>query len=406
MATKDVAVTGLGLVTPGGVGVDTGWDAVTNGKPAAAIDPSLDGCPVQIYCRVPGFDADELLGSRKSRRMDPVTQLAVVAAREAIQDAGLDPLTWDGARVAVVLGCGAGGLTTLHEQYGLFTQKGPGQVSPLLLPKQLLNMVAGIVSIEFNTAGPSLVTTTACASGTTAIGLARDLLNLDRCDIAIAGASEAWIAPVYMSAFAKMKALSQRHDDPATASRPFDADRDGFVAGEGAGILILERLADARARNAHVRALVMGYGASSDGHHITSPHPEGLGAQAAVHAALKDAGATPGDVAHINAHGTATRQNDLAEATMLERTFPHRPYVTSTKGVTGHLLGAAGAVEAAFTVLTVEQGLIPPTANLHTMDPDIHINVPTTSISARVPFALSNSFGFGGHNAVLAITPP
>ncbi|RPE39186.1 3-oxoacyl-[acyl-carrier-protein] synthase II [Streptomyces sp. Ag109_O5-1] len=402
----DVAVTGLGLVTPGGIGVEASWDAITNGKPTAAIDPSLDGCPVRISSLVPGFDADELFGARRALRMDRVTQLAVAAVNEALQDAGLDPRTWDGARVAVVLGSGQGGITTLDEQYALFAERGAKAISPLLLPKHLINMVAGVVSIEFNAAGPSLVTATACASGTTAIGMARDLLILDRCDIAVAGGSEGRLTPLYMSGFAQMKALSRRHDDPAAASRPFDADRDGFVAGEGAGILILERIADAQARKARIRGLITGYGASSDALHITSPHPEGAGAQSAVLAALRDAGATPGDVAHINAHGTATRQNDLAESVMLERNFPHHPYVTSTKGVTGHLLGAAGAVEAAFTVLAVEQGITPPTANLQTLDSDIHLNVPTTAVSTPVPLALSNSFGFGGHNAVLAIAPP
>jgi 3-oxoacyl-[acyl-carrier-protein] synthase II len=405
MRTTDVAVTGLGLITPCGLGVEAGWAAVTTGKPTAALDPELAGSPVRISCRVPDFDPEHLLGARRALRLDRFTQFGLVAAREAIEDAGLDPASWDGARVAVVLGCADGGPGTVEAQHAVLKDRGPGQVSPLLVPMQLPNMLAGQVAIEYHARGPSLVTATACASGTTAIGLARDLLLLDRCDIVLTGGAEAMVTPLVMAGFAQMRALSTRHEDPEGASRPFDADRDGFVAGEGAGVLVLERTEDARARKARVRARVVGYGTSTDARHITSPHPDGSVAEVAVRTALRDAGAAPRDVAHVNAHGTATPQNDLAESAMLERVLPHAPHVASTKGVTGHLLGASGAVEAVFTVLSVERQLVPPTANLHTLDPRIPLDVRPTAVPGPIGLALSNSFAFGGHNAVLAIAP-
>ncbi|MEV4616638.1 beta-ketoacyl-[acyl-carrier-protein] synthase family protein [Kitasatospora sp. NPDC049258] len=406
MAGIDVAVTGLGLVTPAGIGTAASWAAVRAGRPTAALDPALEGNPVRISCRVPDWDPGQLLGGRRAHRLDRFTQFALVAAREAIADAGLDPQTWDGARVGVVLGCADGGPGTVEAQHRVLVEESPSRVSPLLLPMQLPNMLAGQTAIEFGATGPNLVVATACASGATAIGTARDLLLLDRCDVVVAGGSEAMITPLVMAGFAQMGALSRREDDPATASRPFDLDRDGFVAGEGAGVLILERAADARARGARIRARIAGYGATADAHHMTSPHPQGLGVERAVRTALADAGAGVGDVQHVNAHGTATPLNDLAEARMLRRTLTGDPLVTSTKGVTGHLLGAAGAIEAVFTVLSIEQQLVPPTANLHTLDPEVEIKVATEETGTRIELALSTSLGFGGQNAVLAVAAP
>lgn len=403
MSGIDVAVTGLGLVTPGGVGVGPSWAAVCAGRPAAALDPALEDNVVRISCRVPGFDADELLGARRAHRLDPFVQFALVAAREAVADAGLDPRTWDGARVGVVLGCADGGPGTVEAQHHVLRERGAAKVSPLLLPMQLPNMLAGQTAMEFGATGPNLVVATACASGTTAIGTARDLLALDRCDIVLAGGSEAMVTPLVMAGFAQMGALSGRSDDPAAASRPFDADRDGFVAGEGAGVLVLERTADARARGAGVRARIAGYGASADAHHMTRPHPEGAGMEQALRAALADADAVPADVRHVNAHGTSTPLNDLVEAAAIGRVLPDGPLVTSTKGVTGHLLGAAGAVEAVFSVLAVEQGLVPPTANLDRLDPRMNIKVADAPTGTPMELALSNSCGFGGQNATLAI---
>ncbi|HWH01658.1 MAG TPA: beta-ketoacyl-[acyl-carrier-protein] synthase family protein [Pilimelia sp.] len=403
MAGAAVAVTGLGLVCPAGIGVPAGWATVCAGEPAAARDPELAGNPVDISCRVPGFDPAALLGARRARRLDRFVQLALVAAREAVTDAGLDPTGWDGARVGVVLGCTTGGPATVERQHRLLLEEGPGQVSPQLLPMQLSNMVAGIVGMEFGARGPNLVVATACASGATAIGVARDLLALDRCDVVLTGGSEAMLTPLVMAGFAQMGALSRRLDDPAAASRPFDVDRDGFVGGEGAGILVLERPVDARARGARARALVRGFGASADAHHVTAPDPAGRGFELAVRAALADAGAGPGDIDHVNAHGTSTPLNDVTEARVLRRVLGERPLVTSTKGVTGHCLGAAGAVEAVLTVLTVEHGLVPPTANLTRLDPEVPVEVAAKPTPLRVDLALSNSLGFGGQNAALVI---
>ncbi|WP_105970687.1 beta-ketoacyl-[acyl-carrier-protein] synthase family protein [Streptomyces geranii] len=403
MAGPDIAVTGLGLVTPAGIGTAASWAGVLAGRSAAALDPALDGNPVRISCRVPDWDPDALLGARRAHRLDRFSQFTLVAAREAITDAGLDPASWDGARVGVVLGCADGGPGTVEEQHRVLVEHSAHRVSPLLLPMQLPNMLAGQTAIEFGARGPNLVVATACASGTTAVGVARDLLLLDRCDVVLTGGGEAMITPLVMAGFARMGTLSRRADDPAAASRPFDADRDGFVAGEGAGVLVLERSADARARGARVRARVAGYGASADAHHVTSPHPDGLGLEAAMRAALADAGCAPSDVGHVNAHGTATRLNDLAEARVVRRVLGD-PLVTSTKGVTGHLLGAAGAVEAAFTVLGLEEQLVPPTANLEVPDPACEIKVAATATATRFDLALSSSMGFGGQNAVLALT--
>ncbi|MFJ1647754.1 beta-ketoacyl-[acyl-carrier-protein] synthase family protein [Streptomyces sp. NPDC088258] len=399
----DVAVTGLGLVTPAGRDAAATWATVLDGRPTAALDPELEGVPVRLSCRVPGFDADALLGARRALRLDPFVRFALVAAREAVADAGLDPATWDGARVGVVLGCADGGPGTVEAQHRTLLGEGAHRVSPLLLPMQLPNMLAGQTAIELGATGPNLVVATACASGATAIGVARDLLLLDRCDIVLAGGGEAMITPLVMTGFARMGALSHREDDPATASRPFDAERDGFVAAEGASVLVLERTSDARARSARVRARVVGYGASADAHHMTSPHPAGAGCEAAVRAALADAGAGTGDVGHVNAHGTSTPLNDLAEGRMMGRLFTGGTVVTSTKGVTGHMLGAAGAVEAALTVLTLEKGVVPPTAGLSTLDPELDIEVATAPTACPDGLALSNSFGFGGQNAVLAL---
>jgi 3-oxoacyl-[acyl-carrier-protein] synthase II len=403
MRAFEAAVTGIGLVTPAGIGVKENWETVCAGRPAAAVDPVLRDSPVRISCRVPGFDADELLGPRRTRQLDRFVQFALVAAREAVAESGLDPASWDGARIGVVLGSADGGAGTMEEQHRVLLDGKPEWVSPLLLPMQLPNMLAGQVSMEFGALGHSLVAATACASGATAIGIARDLLERDRCDVVLTGGSEALLTPLFIAGFARMGALSSRQDDPAAASRPFDVDRDGFVAGEGAGVLVLERVADARARGAAIRGRIVGYGASADAHHVTRPHPDGRGIEAAVRSAIKEAGADPGAVDHVNAHGTSTPLNDRVEGQMLRRVLPGDPLVTSTKGVTGHLLGAAGAVEAIYTLLTIERGLVPPTANLTRLDPEIDLNVPASSVARRTELALTNSFGFGGQNAVLAI---
>ncbi|WP_129308611.1 beta-ketoacyl-[acyl-carrier-protein] synthase family protein [Streptomyces sp. L2] len=401
----DVAVTGLGLITPAGIGVEANWERVCSGVSAAAADPTLGGGPVRISCRVPGFDPMELLGRENAWRLDRFVQLAMVAARQAVDDAGLDRGTWDGARVGVVLGNSLGGTGTFEQQHRRLVDHGPQRVSPLLIPMSMMNMVSGYVAIDLGARGPNLVTATACASGATAIGIARELLRSHACDIVIAGASESALSPTVMAGLNQMGALSGRQDDPLRASRPFDADRDGFVAAEGAGVLVLERVEDARARGARIRANISGYGSSADAYHATAPDPSGVGVSQAVNAALDDAGLGASDVAHINAHGTSTKLNDETEAKVVHRLFGENPAVTSTKGVTGHTLGAAGAIEAAYTVLAVERGTVPPTANLTKADDVVRIDVVRDRArTRRIEVATSNSFGFGGHNAVLVVT--
>lgn len=395
----------MGLVTPAGIGVERNWSALLTGRSTATADPGLDGHRSRISCRVPDFEAAAFFGARKAHRLDPFVQYALAAAEEALGDSGLDPDTWDGARVGVVLGSADGGPGTVEAQHRLLVEEGAQWVSPLLLPMQLPNMLAGQLAIEYGARGPNLVVATACASGSSAIGTARDLLALDRCDVVLAGGSEAMLTPLVMAGFARMGALSRREDDPSAASRPFDADRDGFVAGEGAGVLVLERTADANARGARAHGRIVGFGCSADAHHVTAPHPRGVGVEAAMCAAIAEAGARPGEVSHVNAHGTSTPHNDLIEGQALARMFPNSPVVTSTKGVTGHLLGAAGAVEAVYTLLAIGRGTVPPTANLTTLEPGLDIDVAVERRAWRPGLALSNSFGFGGQNAVLALAP-
>jgi 3-oxoacyl-[acyl-carrier-protein] synthase II len=399
------AVTGLGLVTPAGIGVEESWRTIRTGRPTASPDGSLEGMPVDFSCRVPGFDADALLGRRTAWRLDRYVHLALVACREALADAGLDPKSWDGARVGVVMGNALGGVGTFTTQHETLLADGVGKVSSMLIPMMGVNMVAGYLAIDCGAQGPNLVTTTACASATTAIGTARDLLRTGRCDIVLAGGAEAGLSRPIVAGFTRMGALSGRVDDPAAASRPFAKDRDGFVAAEGAGVLVLERPEHALARGARVRARVSGYGASADAHHATTPDPSGTGVEAAIRSALSDAGLAPSDVDHVNAHGTSTPLNDAVEARVLARVFPQLPAVTSVKGVTGHSLGAAGAIEAACTVLSIQDGEVPPTANLECPDPELDIDVVRdTPRRLDVTAATSNSFGFGGQNAVLVLT--
>jgi 3-oxoacyl-[acyl-carrier-protein] synthase II len=401
-----VVVTGLGMVSPLGIGVDANWTALRAGEPTAATDDLLAGLPVDFCCAVPRFDGAEHLGKRLSWRLEPYVQMAMVAAREAVADSGIDPTTWDGARVAVIIG--VGGTSTGHwdKQFEHFAAGRVSRVSPLFLPRCLTNLAAGEIGTDLQALGPSLSVSTACASGTTAIGIGRDLLRAGSCDVAIVGGAESGRARVTSIAFSRMGALSTRCADPGTASRPFDVDRDGFVLGEGAGILVLERARDAKARGARVRGGVAGYGASADAHHFTAPHPQGRGAESAVRSALADADLSAADIGHVNAHGTATPLGDAVEAEMLKRVCPHAPPVTATKSLTGHVLGASGALEAGFTLLTLANNLVPAIANLDRPDDsaadlDLVVGEPR-KISATA--ALSNSFGFGGQNAALILT--
>ncbi|MFF7690219.1 beta-ketoacyl-[acyl-carrier-protein] synthase family protein [Streptomyces syringium] len=401
----DVLVTGLGLVTAAGIGTRATWNGLLRARPTAATDPLLEGLPVDFSCRVPAFDGRHLLGRRLDLRLDRACKFALVAAREATADAGLDPADWDPRRVAVVLGVGTCSFDTYEAEFAALAAGNPTRLSPLAILRSVPNMIPAEVALDLGARGPCLSVSTACASGTSALGVARDLLRAGRCDIAVTGGAESTCARVPAACFHQMQALSRRRDDPVTASRPFDSDRDGFVLGEGAGILVLERGAHARARGARARARFAGYGASCDAYHPAVPHPDGRGAADAIRMALDDAGLTPSDIGHVNAHGTSTRHNDLAESRALHRTLLDQLPVTSLKGTLGHAIGAAGGIEAACTVLSLEHQLIPPTANLHRLDTGIGLDVVHTAPRpTALTAAISNSFGFGGQNAVALFT--
>lgn len=405
MSGQPVAVTGLGMVTPAGMGTAATWDHMCTGAPTATSDPELAGLAVDFSCRVPDLDGRRRLGGRLSMRLDRFGQMAVIAAREAVSHAGLGSGDWSAPRVGVVLGVGANSLSTYPVEFARLRDGDIDKVSPFVLPRSVPNMVAGAVSLDLGAQGPSFTVSTACASGTTALAVACDLLRGGACDIVISGGSESAASAMTSVVFGQMQALSRRGHDPAGASRPFDADRDGFVLGEGAGILVLERTTHARARGASPLAYLAGHGSSSDAYHYTSPHPGGDGLARAIRSALTDAGLDPHDIGHVNAHGTSTRLNDKAEAEALHQVFRRPPPVTANKSVIGHSLGAAGAIEAALTVLTLQHQLIPPTANLDRMDPAIDLDVVTKAPRpAPVDAALSVSSGFGGQNAAVVLT--
>ncbi len=384
---RRVAVTGLGAVTCCGVGVDALWDGL--------LHPSVVGGAVR------GFEPKEFFGPKEVRQLDRFAQLSMVSADMAVGDAG--DLSVDPAKAGVVFATGVGGLETLAEQVGVFDEKGADRVSPRLVPMMMANAGAAGISMRLGWRGPSEVICTACAAGTHAIAAAGRLVATGRCDVAIGGGSEASMVPVALAAFANMTALST-----SGISRPFDARRDGFVMTEGAAALVLEDWDRAVARGATIHAELAGSASTADAHHITAPAPDGAGAVACMELALADAGVAPSDVGHINAHGTSTPLNDLAEARAIAKVFGEPgPLVTSTKGVTGHGLAAAGAIEAVAAVLTIDHATIPPTAGYEEPDPEIMIQVVHGAPRAWEPAAvLSNSFGFGGHNGCLVLLPP
>jgi beta-ketoacyl-acyl-carrier-protein synthase II len=413
---RDVVVTGMGIISPAGRGVEAAWQGVLTGKATATHDARLAaaGAPVAISCRVPDFDADEELGRGASRRLDRFTHLAVIAAREALGQAGLlgdDPDVIVGAdadRTGVVVGSGIGGAETWENEYARLAKEGPARVSPLFVPRMLSNTAAGMIAIRSHARGPNLTINTACAAGASAIHVGRDLIASGSADVVIAGGVEAGITTIAISAFAQMGALST-NPDPSKASRPFDSARDGFVMGEGAGIVILESRAHAEARGATPLFVVAGCGASADAFHATAPPEDGGGAALAMQRAIDDAGIDPSRIGHLNAHGTSTPLNDIAETRALRSVFGAHLgglAVVSTKGVTGHMLGAAGAVEAIFASLALRDGLVPPTANLTVQDPDIELDV-VHGQPRRVALeaVISTSMGFGGQNAALVLTP-
>ncbi len=405
--TVRVVITGIGLITPVGLDRQSTWDSLLAGR--SGIDRislfDAEGFATRIAAEVDDFDAAALLGRKESRRLDRFAQFACAATVEALEDAGIDMTTEDADRVGVLIGSGVGGIITITDQHEILLKKGPKRVSPFLVPMMLGDMASGQVSMMIGAKGPNFSTVSACATGADSIGEALEMIRRGRADVIVAGGTEAAICPIGIAGFNSCMALSTRNDDPQAASRPFDTGRDGFVLGEGAGLLVLESLEHAEERGAKVMAELVGYGASSDAHHVTQPHPEGEGAARAMKWAIADAGIAAEDVDYINAHGTSTQLNDKFETIAMKKMFGDHAYdltISSTKSMTGHLLGAAGGIEAAFSVLSILEGVIPPTINIDDPDPYCDLNyTPNTAARQTVDVAMSNVFGFGGHNASL-----
>jgi 3-oxoacyl-[acyl-carrier-protein] synthase II len=407
---RRVVVTGFGCLTPVGNDVATTWRSLLAGKsgagPITKFDPSK--FPVRFAAEVKGFDPVLFMDRKEAKRADAYTQYAVAAAVQAMHDAGFaEGNGYDPDRTGVIIGSGIGGLRSFEEQHDVYKERGPSKISPFFIPMFIADIAAGIVSMRFNAKGPNYATVSACATSAHAIGDAFRAIQYGDADIILSGGAEATVTPMAIGGFANMKALSERNDSPETASRPFDATRDGFVMGEGSGVVVLEELEHAQKRGARIYAEIVGYGATGDAYHLTAPAPDGEGAQRAMRRAMQDAGLKPGDVQYINAHGTSTPANDLNETKAIKAVFgdeAKKLNVSSTKSATGHMLGAAGAVEFIFTALAVREGKIPPTINYQTPDPECDLNyTPNQAASRPMTAALSNSFGFGGHNVTLAV---
>lgn len=402
-----VVVTGMSIISPLGIGLDNFWTNLEAGKSGVGHITRFDteGYSTRIGAEVNDFNPEDYIAKKDARRMDRFTQFAMAATKMVVEHSKLDLDSIDKERVGVVLGSGIGGIGTLEEQHKVLLNKGPMRVSPLFIPMMIANMGPAQVAINYGLKGCNLITTSACASSNNAIGDSLRLLQRDQLDVIITGGTEAPITPLAVAGFCSMKAMSIRNDDPEAASRPFDRDRDGFVIGEGAGLLILETLEHAKKRGATIYAEVVGYGSNCDAYHITAPDPEGRGAALAMKLALADAGLKPEDVDYINAHGTSTPLGDKPETLAIKDVFGSHAYkvaVGSTKSMTGHLLGAAGGLEAVACIMSIQKGIIPPTINLENPDPELDLDfVPNTARKADVNIAMSNSFGFGGHNVTL-----
>ncbi|RJQ31081.1 MAG: beta-ketoacyl-[acyl-carrier-protein] synthase II [Actinobacteria bacterium] len=404
-----VVITGLAPVCSVGIGKDKFWNAIISGQNGIKKITSFDvlSYTSQIAAEITDFDATKYLDLKLSKRLDRFAQFALVAAKLALEDAKLEVTNENAYDIGVMVGSGIGGLLTLENQHINLLNKGPSRISPFLIPMMISNMAAGQISIMTGAKGYNNCVVTACATGTHAIGDSLELIKRGEAKVIIAGGTEAAITPLGLGGFASMKALSTRNDNPEKASRPFDADRDGFVMGEGAGILILEELEHALQRKAPIYAELIGYGATADAYHMTSPDPQGEGAARAIKQALDTASIAPDKVDYINAHGTSTKYNDEFETLAIKQVFNDYAYklaVSSTKSMTGHLLGAAGGIEAIASCLAITHDICPPTTNYENPDPSCDLNyVPNKSIQRQVTVALSNSFGFGGHNAVIAL---
>jgi len=404
---RRVVVTGLGAVTPLGVGVRSTWDAVLAGTSGVGPITRFDAkdFSTTIAAEVKGFDPEQFIDRKEIKRMDPFIHYAMAGAHMAMEDAGLVIDAALGPKVGVYMGSGLGGLSTLERYHQAYMEGGPRKISPFFITMLISNLAPGHIAMRYGAKGPNLATSTACSAASHATGEGMHAIRSGVCDVVIAGGAEATITPLGLGGFCTMKALSTRNDDPGTASRPFDKDRDGFVMGEGSTILILEELERARNRGAKIYAELLGYGASADAHHVTAPAPGGEGAVRAMTAALADAGVPASAIDYINAHGTSTPYNDLFETMAIKTVFGDRAKsiaVSSTKSMTGHLLGASGAIEGMFCTLALHDGVIPPTMNYTTPDPECDLDyVPNAPRRQAIRYAMSNSFGFGGTNSVL-----
>lgn len=407
-----IVITGLGAVTPLGNDVPTTWANLIAGKSGVGPITHFDASeyPARIAAEVKDFDPDERFGRRDARRMDRFTQFAVAAAEEALKDAHLTVTESNAARIGAVIGSGVGGIIALLEQHQVLQERGPRRVSPFLIPMMLPDTAPGQVAIKFGLKGPNFAVVSACATGSNAIGEAAEVIRRGAADVVLAGGAEAGIVPLAFAGFTIMQAVSTRNEEPERASRPFDATRDGFVMGEGGGVLVLESEAHARARGARMYAEVIGYGATADAYHITAPEETGEGAARAMQIALDQSGLAQEQISYLNAHGTSTVLNDKGETQAIKSVFGDYAYqlpVSSTKSMTGHLLGGAGAIEAIFCTLALTEGILPPTINYEHPDPECDLDyVPNTARHVgmgNLEAAMSNSFGFGGHNACLIL---
>ncbi len=406
---RRVVVTGLGALTPVGHSVREYWDALLAGENGISRIEKFD--PSEYYCQIAGqvrnFDPAKRLDPKEIRKQDQYAIYALYAAAEAMEDSGLLSADIDKTMAGVIIASGIGGIGTLEREQTVLLEKGPARVSPYLVPTMIPDMAAGLVSMKYGLMGPNFCVVSACASSAHAIGVALRTIQHGDADVIVTGGAEAPVTPLSLAGFSSMRALSSRNNEPERASRPFDAERDGFVMGEGAGIVILEELEHARKRGAKIYAELAGYAATADAHHITAPHPEGLGAFLVMERAIKDAGITTDEIDYVNAHGTSTPLNDKAETEAIKKLFGERAYklaVSSTKSMIGHLLGASGVVELIATVMSVKEQVVHPTRNYENPDPDCDLDyVPGSARQIPIRAAISNSFGFGGHNACLVV---
>ncbi|MEN8614580.1 beta-ketoacyl-ACP synthase II [Dehalogenimonas sp. THU2] len=406
--TRRVVITGIGMVSPLGLNTETTWDGLINGRNGIEYLTLFDASPLETKFggEVKNFEPGDYIGKKDIRRMDRFAQLAVAAARMAVEESKVD-VAAKGEGIGVIVGSGIGGLTTLFDQAQVYIEKGPSKVTPFLIPMMISDIAAAQIAISMGLKGPNFCTTSACASGSDAIGTAYESIRQGRADIMLAGGTESGMNPLAFAAFNSLNALSTNNDDPHHASRPFDAARGGFVMSEGATVVVLEELNEALERGAHIYAEVIGYGSSCDAYHIVQPVETGAGAAQAIQMAVDRAGIDPNEIDYVNAHGTSTQLNDKMETAAIKTVLGDHAYkvaISSTKSMLGHLIGGAGAIECAICALTIKNGIIPPTINYETPDPDCDLDyVPNTARKAEVRTTLSNSFGFGGHNSVLIL---